>query len=335
MAQAESFTGRVVRTIALVGLAIACWRLVDALLLLFSAILLAVALRGLAAALHRASGLAVNLCLGVVVLALVGLVGGTAWLFGSQIALQYDQIVARAPIAISAMSDAARAHPLGRYLVAGLEGPNASASGAIAAALTSVITATLGGLAYAVLVFFGGLYLAAEPERYRSGLLRLVPPDRRAGVSRFLDDCGTILRRWLLGQLVIMVTIGVLSGIGLRLLGIDAAVALGLTGGLLCFVPYVGAILAAVPAVLMAFTQSPFAAFTVALLFAGVHFVEGNFVTPMVEDRAVSLPPVISVFATLVFTLLFGPFAVMIAAPATIAAIRAIETFYLGDGEAG
>ncbi|MBU6266733.1 MAG: AI-2E family transporter [Sphingomonadales bacterium] len=325
-----SFTGRVVRALAIVALALACWRLLDALLLLFSAILLAVALRGLAMRLHALTGAAIGLCLGVVVLVLVATAAAVLWLFGSQIALQYNEIAHRAPVAVTALIDTARAHPLGHYFVGGLDGAGAgSASGAITGVLTSLVTASLAGLAYVALVFFGGLYLAAEPDRYRTGFLRLVPPDRRVAVAGFLDDCTTILRRWLLGQLVVMLTIGVLSGCGLWLLGIDAAIALGLTGGLLCFVPYVGAILAAVPAVLMAFAQSPADAFYVALLFMGVHFVEGNFVTPMVEDRSVSLPPVISIFSTLVFSILFGPVSVMVAVPVTIVAITALETFYV------
>lgn len=326
------FTWRVVKVLAIVVVALACWRLIEALLLLFSAVLLAVALRGGAVRLHKLTGAPTGLCLSVVVMGLVVAVGGALWLFGSQIAFQYDEIVARAPGAAGAMIETIRAHPIGRYLVLGIEGSGAdSASSTITRALTGAVTASLAVLAYIALVFFGGLYLAAEPDRYRNGFLRLIPPERRRSVSRFLDDCTRILRRWLLGQLVVMLTIGVLPGTGLWLLGIDAAIALGLTGGLLCFVPYVGAILAAVPAVLMAFTQSPVEALYVALLFMGVHFIEGNFVTPMVEDRSVSLPPVISVFSTLVFSLLFGPFAVMIAAPATIVAICAVEAFYLDD----
>jgi predicted PurR-regulated permease PerM len=326
------FTWRVVKVLAIVVVALACWRLIEALLLLFSAVLLAVALRGGAVRLHKLTGAPTGLCLSVVVMGLVVAVGGALWLFGSQIAFQYDEIVARAPGAAGAMIETIRAHPIGRYLVLGIEGSGAdSASSTITRALTGAVTASLAVLAYIALVFFGGLYLAAEPDRYRNGFLRLIPAERRRSVSRFLDDCTRILRRWLLGQLVVMLTIGVLSGTGLWLLGIDAAIALGLTGGLLCFVPYVGAILAAVPAVLMAFTQSPVEALYVALLFMGVHFIEGNFVTPMVEDRSVSLPPVISVFSTLVFSLLFGPFAVMIAAPATIVAICAVEAFYLDD----
>jgi predicted PurR-regulated permease PerM len=122
-----------------------------------------------------------------------------------------------------------------------------------------------------------------------------------------------------------------LSGTGLWLLGIDAAPALGLTAGFLCFVPFVGAILAAVPATLMAITQSPIDAVYTILLFAGAHFIEGNFITPLIQNEAVALPPVISVFSTLIFSILFGPFAVMVAVPITVVGLTALEMLYVED----
>ena len=93
--------------------------------------------------------------------------------------------------------------------------------------------------------------------------------------EQLLDDTADILRHWLVGQLVVMLTIGVLSGIGLWALGIEAAFALGVVGGLLTFIPYVGAVLAAVPAILVALTQGPVQALSVVLMYMGVHFVEG------------------------------------------------------------
>src|ERR1039457_4993329 len=122
--------------------------------------------------------------------------------------------------------------------------------------------------------------------------MRIVPPAHRGTAERLFAMTGYILRRWLIGQMVVMVTIGVLSGIGLWLLGIEAAFALGLMGGLLCFIPFVGAILAAVPATLVALTQSPTDAVVVILMYVGVHFVEGNFITPLVQAEATALPPV-------------------------------------------
>lgn len=154
---------------------------------------------------------------------------------------------------------------------------------------TSVVTGLLGaivrGLGAVAVAVFAAIYLAAQPARYRHLLRRLVPPAHRATADALLDRAGDILQRWLIGQLVVMAVIGVLSGLGLWMLGIEAAAALGLMGGLLCFIPFVGAILAAVPATLVALTQSPGAAVAVVLMYAAVHFVEGNFITPSCRPR--------------------------------------------------
>ena len=129
-----------------------------------------------------------------------------------------------------------------------------------------------------------------------------------------------------------MAVIGVLSGFGLWLLGIEAAFTLGLIGGLLCFIPYVGAILAAVPATLVALTQGPAYAGMVILMYAGVHFVEGNFITPLIQAEATSLPPVLALLSTVVFSLLFGPTAVLLAAPLTLFLMTAVELLYVQRG---
>ena len=126
-----------------------------------------------------------------------------------------------------------------------------------------------------------------------------------------------------------MLTIGTLSGLGLWALGIDAALALGLVGGMLTFIPYVGAVLAAVPATLIAFTQGPGYAVLVILMYVGIHFVEGNFITPLVQAEATSLPPVLSLLSVVVFTILFGPAAVFLAAPLTLFLLATLEVVYV------
>lgn len=96
-----------------------------------------------------------------------------------------------------------------------------------------------------------------------------------------------------------------------------------------------GAILAAVPATLVAFTQSPGAAASVVLMYVAVHFIEGNFITPMVQAEATSLPPVLAILSTVAFGLLFGPVGVLLAAPLTLLLMVAVDLLYvqqaLGD----
>jgi len=137
------------------------------------------------------------------------------------------------------------------------------------------------------------------------------------------------LLHWLLGQFVVMLTIGTLSGLGLWALGIEAPFALGLVGGLLTFIPYFGAVLAVVPATLVALTQGPFYALGVIAMYAGVHFIEGNFITPMVQAEATSLPPVLSLLSTVAFSMLFGLSAVLLAAPLTLFLLVVVELLYV------
>jgi predicted PurR-regulated permease PerM len=128
-----------------------------------------------------------------------------------------------------------------------------------------------------------------------------------------------------------MVVIGVMAGVGLKILGVDAAFTLGLTGGLLTFIPLVGALVATVPAILVALAQSPWLAVSVGVMFWFIHFLEGTFITPIVQDEQVSLPPVLTIFSTVIFAILFGASGVILATPIMLVVIVAIQMFYLED----
>jgi predicted PurR-regulated permease PerM len=97
------------------------------------------------------------------------------------------------------------------------------------------------------LVVFGGIYLAIDPRLYRDGLLKLVPPAIQPNVHATLDDAGHALKRWLRGQVLAMLLVGVFTGLGLWLVGVPSAFALGFIAGIAEFVPIVGPILAAIP----------------------------------------------------------------------------------------
>ena len=173
------------------------------------------------------------------------------------------------------------------------------------------------------------IFLALDPARYRDGALALVSDSHRDQVGDFLTRSALILKRWLVGRLVVMIALGVLVSIGLTILGITGAVTLGLTGGLLTFIPFLGPLIAAIPAVLVAFTVSPLKALLTVFMFWGAHFIEGTFITPLVQDESVDLPPVLTIFSTLAFTVMFGPSGVLLASPLVLVAIVGIEVFYL------
>lgn len=346
------FTGRLLVISVFVLLAAAIWKLADVLVLLFGAVLLAIGLCAAERLVSSRTGMRRALALTCVFIVVVAMFGAAFWVFGATVAAQFDDVVRVIPAGLRLFTGWVGQYSYGRQLLDQINGQNggpgsgpmggANILGAAAWA-TSMVTALAGTLTrtlgYAVIALFVAIYLAAQPNRYRRLCLRLVPPGHRPVAEHLFEVSGDVLERWLVGQLVVMLTIGILTGLGLWAIGIEAAAALGLMGGLLCFIPFVGAILAAIPATLVALTQGPIYAASVVLMYVGVHFVEGNFITPMVQAEATSLPPVLAVLCTVAFSLLLGPVGVLLAAPLTLFLMAAVEVLYvqqvLGEASIG
>jgi predicted PurR-regulated permease PerM len=185
------------------------------------------------------------------------------------------------------------------------------------------------GLADLLLILVGGVYLAAQPKLYRTGLLKLVPPRSRQLAAEALDDSERALRLWLIGQLVAMVIIGTVTGVGLWLLGVPSALTLGIIAGLLEFVAIIGPIIAAIPALLIALTQGVDMALWTLALYVMVQQLESNLLQPIIQQKAVDLPPALLLFSIVVGGLLFGLIGVLLAAPMTVLAYVMIKRLYV------
>ena len=132
-----------------------------------------------------------------------------------------------------------------------------AADGVPWARLVSVAGLTLNALGSLLLMVLVAIFLAASPEPYQNGMVRLVPVAHRARVRAALQACGDALRRWLLGQALSMLFVGVSTALTLAVLGVPLAAAVGLLAGLMAFVPFFGAIAAGVLSVLLAFAEGP------------------------------------------------------------------------------
>ena len=179
------------------------------------------------------------------------------------------------------------------------------------------------------LVLLLGVYLAFDPTLYRDGFLRLVPPERRAEIGAALAASGNALQRWMLGQGLTMVIVGTTVGVGLALLGMPLAAAMGFISGLLEFVPFFGAIAWALLGTLLAFAQGPEKALHVAIFFLVIQQLEGNLVIPLVQRWAVQLPPVLSLLAVVVFGTLFGVEGIILGTPLMVVAVVLIRKLYV------
>jgi len=323
------FASRAAVLLAMTGAVLAAWTLRDVLFILFGALVLANGMNAVAQFLTRK--LRVPYALGLLAVVTIGLIvlGAVGWFFGATINTQLDELSEKIPDGLQWLTNQIEARPYTRDLLSKLEITDLSGTtGWIAKTLTPIMRSFLGAAGSLVVMAIVSIYLAAQPERYRSGALRLLPLSARSKASELLDATGNILGRWLAGQVAVMATVGVLSGLGLWALGIDAAFVLGLVGGLMSFVPYLGSVLTAILATLFALGQGPYYAAAVIAMYICVHFIEGNFITPLIQAEATSLQPAITLLAVICCAILFGPSAAFLAAPLTLFVITALDVLY-------
>jgi predicted PurR-regulated permease PerM len=194
-----------------------------------------------------------------------------------------------------------------------------------------VFSSTLLVLTSLVIILVIAIYVAADPELYRRGLLHLFPHQMRRRANEVLGEIAALLRRWLVTQLVAMVTIGILTTVALLLLGVRAAVGLGIIAGLLEFIPYVGPVLAAVPAVAMGFLTSPETALYVALAYTAIQQTESHILIPLLMKRGLDLPPVVTIVAQTAMGLVFGFLGLLVAMPLVGVTMVLIKMLYVRD----
>ncbi len=188
-------------------------------------------------------------------------------------------------------------------------------SGGAFSTFVSVGASVANVLSFGFVVLVSTIFAVALPEPLVNGFVALYPAGWRERVREILNEMYWNVQRWFLGQLVSMTVIGMLFTVALFVIGIPFALLLGILSGLLAFIPFVGPAISVIPPILLALADDPVKALWVILAYAGVQFVEGNIIQPLVMSRAVSLHPVIIVFALLIMGTLFGFVGVLIAIP--------------------
>ena len=191
--------------------------------------------------------------------------------------------------------------------------------------LTSTVTAIAGLL----LVIFLAINVATYPDTYHRGLMHLFPHSSRNRAGEVLSAMANVLRRWLRTQLIAMAVIGAVTTAALLLLDIPAAIPLGILAGLFEFIPTIGPIMSAVPAVIMGFIDSPEKALTVAIVYSAIQFIENNLLIPYLMKEGMDIPPALTIFAQALMALIFGFLGLLVAVPMLASVMVAVKMLYV------
>lgn len=299
-------------------------------LAIFAGVLLAIFLDGCAALLQRVIPLRRGFALAIVLVLLVLSFAALLWVGGAQVTAQAAGLSERLPMAVETVRSYIEESELLSRLLSWVS-QSGGGSGEILGNLTTIFSSTLEALTHTVIIVFTGIYIAVNPAAYSQAMLRLVPPERRRRGSEVLAELGKIMRYWLVGRVAEMTVIGVLTGVGLLLVGAPLALILAVIAGLFSFIPFLGPLMSAVPAILVGLTEGPKVALGVVIVFAVVQFVESNLITPFIERRAVSMPPAFVVAGQFLMAVLLGFYGVLLATPLIVLFTVLVQMLYIQD----
>lgn len=257
------------------------------------------------------------------------LISVIGWFIVPSVISQTAQILHIIPHSIDHAKAYLDQRPWGRHVVEFVQ--RAMKSSNVGTQFAGIVHSMLDALGAAVVVAVVGIYGGANPKGYGEGLLHLVPESHRQQCRDLAEEIVYTLKWWILGQLVPMFVLGIASMIGLWALGVPLAFTLGLFTGFMIFIPYLGALLSEIPAVLVALSISGKMALYVVILYLGVHAMEGYILTPLVQKRAVRLLPIVTILAQFLMWILTGLLGVAIATPLTAAIWVVIKKMYLHE----
>lgn len=296
------------------------------LLMILAATIIALYFHGLAGLIERKIRLSHKWSMFLSIAGSFLILGLLFWLIGSKVQSQVTTLSEKLP----AMAEQAKAelnqYPLGRNFLDQISGQN---SKKLMTSLGRLFNSTFGILGDIYVILFLSIFLTADPSTYKSGIIALIPKDRKEEGKHVLDELGHSLKSWFKGKLFSMAVVAVLTGIGLSIIGVPLVFALAVIAGILNFIPNFGPIIAMIPAVLIGLTQGINTALIIAGLYILIQMIESNLITPMVQKKLVSIPPALIIIGQLVVGSVTGYLGIILATPVVLIIMVMVKELYV------
>ncbi|MBS3028363.1 MAG: AI-2E family transporter [Dolichospermum sp. DET50] len=330
--------GQWIGLIALVISLYILWQLRDVLLLIFAAVVLATTLNRLARrfqSLGIKRGLAVLLAVGIFFAGVICFF----WLIVPPFVQQFHELTYRVPQGFQRLNSwidhqrtnippqllpyipdlnslIAQAQPLFNRL---LGNSFAFVSGSLEVVLKILLVLVLTGM------------FLVDPDAYQKVFVRVFPSFYRRQVGGILQQCEASLEGWVTGAAIGVFVVGLMSLIGLSILGVKAALALGVLAGFMNLIPNLGPTMSVIPAMAIALLDNPWKALAVFILYFFIQQCESNFITPVVMAHQVSLLPAVTLISQLFFVTFFGFLGLFLALPLTVVAKIWVQEVLIKD----
>lgn len=309
------------------------WQGAEVLLLIFAGFLLAIFLRSLSETLSKYTPLPHSLALAVVLLSIVGLIALGVWFLAPSVEKQFADLTDQLPAVYEQAQRQLMQYPLGRKLVEKMPPPSqfviGRGSANVFGRITGMFSTIFNVIVNILIILMTAIYFAFDHNSYKEGIIKLVPKKREERAREVLAVIHSTLKSFLLGISGSMAVNGILTFLGLWFLGIPFAIPLAIIAGLMSFIPNIGPLIAAAPAVLIALAQSPTQTLYVSILYLAVQNLDGFIVTPLIQKRAVEIPPVLIIASQLLLAVIFGFLGLLLAVPLVAAVFVMVKMIYV------
>ncbi len=309
------------------------WSVSRALLVLFAAILFAVMLDGLTRSLMRRVRMPRGVALTAVILALAAIVVGIFLLGGMRIASQAPVLQRNMEHSVEQIQHQLQdmGFNLGELNMRSASQGKLPGLSGLFSNVGSYLSTSVEMVTNVLIIIVAGIYFAASPHFYVNTVVMLVSRRRRARLRAVGREAAHALRRWLIGRFLAMLSVGLLTGVGLALLQVKLAGLLAVIACLLTFIPYLGTIISLIPAVLLSILNTPVTAVYVVMLYLAAHTFEGYVLSPLIQRQTVHVAPGWLILSQLVGALAAGLFGILIAAPLLVAITILVQMLYVED----
>lgn len=328
----DNFNSRILRAVGIVMAAILLVLLLlkgfQIILLILGGILVAAFFLGIADFIHSRTPLNKNIALLISVLLVVGISVGISFALAPRISEQTSSLQEQLPKATEHTMQQIKDTRIGSFLIEQIKGLDMNPKGGQVA---NFFGSLFGVLSTTYIIIFLGIFFMVAPKKYLEGIILLFPKRKRKRTKEILLVMGKTLKSWLLGKLLSMLIVGILTGIGLTILGVPLALTLAIFAAIISFIPNFGPLMALVPAFLLAYTVDPMTALYVVILYIAIQALESNVLTPMIQKKMISFPMAMVLIAQVVLGLFTGILGVILAVPLVAILMVFVKMAYIED----
>jgi predicted PurR-regulated permease PerM len=301
--------------------------LFSVLLLILAAVLIALYFYGVAAIFKRKLHCSPRIAIILSVIINLLVLAGTVWFVGARIQAQTAELAQTIPGTIEQVKEQIGNTAAGSMLLREFNSSGDSSKTLLI--VKHFFSSSFGILGDLYIVALMAIFFIVTPSVYINGMVKLLPLKAKEKGADIINKIGDILKKWLKAQLFGMLFIGVLTAIGLMIIGMPMVLPLSIIAGLLNVIPNFGPLIALMPGVLIGLLQNTTTAIIIACMYTFIQIIQTAVSQPLLQKKMINISPALVIVGQVAFGLLAGFWGVLLATPLIAILTILVQELYI------